>query len=90
MDISHWDAVVSLLRLDYPCITRAKLQMMLGGRDETEDEYITTRQACQMLKCSVQSLMRWSRAGRIARAKITPGKVLYSRNDIRRMLGDGQ
>ena len=47
MDINHWDAVVSLLRLDYPCITRAKLQAMLGG-------------------------------GR--------GKVLYSRQDIRRML----
>lgn len=42
--------------------------------------------ACAMLKCSVQSLMRWSRAGMIARAKITPGKVLYSRHDIRRML----
>lgn len=82
---SHWDAVVSLLRLDYPFITRAKLQEMLGGGTE-EDEYITTKQACAMLKCSVQSLMRWSRAGMIARAKITPGKVLYSRKDIRRML----
>lgn len=86
MNISHWDAVVSLLRLDYPSITRAKLQAMLGGKGETEDEYITTKQACSMLKCSVQSLMRWSRAGRIARAKITPGKVLYSRQDIMRML----
>ena len=86
MDINHWDAVVSLLRLDYPCITRAKLQAMLGGQGETEYEYITTKQACAMLKCSVQSLMRWSRAGMIARAKITPGKVLYSKQDIRRML----
>ena len=86
---SHWDVVVSLLRLDYPFIDRAKLQAMLGGGAD-EDEYITTKQACSMLKCSVQSLMRWSRAGRIARAKITPGKVLYSRNDIRRMLGDGR
>lgn len=83
---SHWDAVIALLRLAYPAVTRERLESMLGGRGETEDEYITTKQACAMLKCSVQSLMRWSSAGRIARAKITPGKVLYSRQDIRRML----
>ena len=87
MNISHWDVVVSLLRLDYPCITRAKLQAMLGGGRDKE-EYLTTGEAARMLRCSARSLKRWRDAGRIGCAKVSRGKVLYSRNDLARMLAD--
>lgn len=85
MGNSQWDAIVSLLRLDYPCITRAKLQAMLGGGTD-KDEYLTTGEAARLLRCSARSLKRWRDAGRISCAKVSKGKVLYSRNDLARTL----
>lgn len=80
---STWNAIISLLSPDYPDLTREKLEAALNSDIR---EYVTTREACQILHYTPQTLWRLAKEGKIRTMKPSYKKVLYNLADIRKIL----
>lgn len=80
---STWNAIISLLSPDYPDLTREKLQAALNFEIK---EYVTTREACQILHYTSQTIWRLAREGKIRTVKPSYKKVLYNLADINKIL----
>ncbi len=83
---STWNAIISLLSSDYPDLTREKLEAALNSGIP---EYVTTREACQILHYTVQTIWRLAKKGRIRTLKPSYKKVLYNLADIKKILDSG-
>ena len=85
---SSWNAILSLLSPAYPNLTQEALKKKLDEveTDNETFEYVDTKEGCRMLHCTVQTLMRWARQGRIRYSKPSPMKVLYNLEDIKKVL----
>ncbi|NET35907.1 MAG: helix-turn-helix domain-containing protein [Cyanothece sp. SIO1E1] len=44
--------------------------------------YLTTKEACDLLKCKEATLAKYWKEGHIARAKLSGGHILYDRESI--------
>ena len=77
------DIAIQLLQEAFPGITLERIE---AAMDAPAGRLVGTREACKMLSCSVCTLMRWSRRGDIRASHPSRRKVLYSAEDIKRLL----
>jgi predicted site-specific integrase-resolvase len=61
-----------------------------GSPDLRDMTLLTSRQVCRMLGVSRQTLVDWSRSGRINRVRISPGVYKYEEASIYRAMGAQQ
>ncbi len=81
-----WDAIIALLSPEYPELTKEDLKDAIEAATKEKFEYITTAEACSMLKCSRMTVWRLAKRGVIRVCHPIDGKTLYCLGDVRKLL----
>ena len=64
------------------CVQQSITELYLNAKDENDDEtYLTTKEACEVLKISQTTLWRWTEKGRITKHYVY-GFPRYNKKEV--------
>lgn len=76
-------------KLDLICMDATAFQALfetlvekIKKENKADDPYLNTEEACQLLKCNDETLRKYWKEGKIARAEFSKKHIVYERESI--------